>query len=375
MFKFKLCILLVFSLLAGSILSSCKKKNVTEEEKKSQEYDRSSFLINSADNLILPAYGELKKSVDLLSIQVSMFNTQPTINNILLLRELWLKSYSSWQYCSIYEFGPAMEQNLRLSLNTFPVDTTQINSNISSGNYNLVTASNADARGFPSLDYLLFNSNQSDTDLVKAFALSAIRKKYISDVTLDIQNKVNTVYDSWKDSGGNYAATYKSNTGIDAGSSLGMLVNQLNFDFEILRNAKVGIPLGKKSLDTPFPEKVEGYYSGYSKELLIHHLTSLENVYLGRTSNGVNNSGLDDYLDFLNAQYSGTTLNFAISSAFSNAKTALQAIPDPLSQAISNNSSSVDNAYVKLQQLLVLLKADMPSSLGILITYQDNDGD
>jgi len=39
------------------------------------------------------------------------------------------------------------------------------------------------------------------------------------------------------------------------------------------------------------------------------------------------------------------------------------------------NPSVVDAAYVELQKQVVLFKTDMPSSLGVLITYQDNDGD
>jgi hypothetical protein len=46
-----------------------------------------------------------------------------------------------------------------------------------------------------------------------------------------------------------------------------------------------------------------------------------------------------------------------------------------LANAVVNNSSPVNTAYLKIVQALVLLKTDMPSALGILITYQDNDGD
>ena len=42
---------------------------------------------------------------------------------------------------------------------------------------------------------------------------------------------------------------------------------------------------------------------------------------------------------------------------------------------IQTNKTQVDNAYEKLQQLVPLLKVDLTSALGVLITYADNDGD
>ncbi len=86
--------------------------------------------------------------------------------------------------------------------------------------------------------------------------------------------------------------------------------------------------------------------------------------------------GLDDYLVKVNAKYNNSDLlNDVIKSQFSLAITKLQALSDPLSTQISNNASSVTSVYTELQKLTVLLKTDMTSSLAILITYGDNDGD
>ncbi|MEM9022133.1 MAG: hypothetical protein AAGB22_00230, partial [Bacteroidota bacterium] len=53
----------------------------------------------------------------------------------------------------------------------------------------------------------------------------------------------------------------------------------------------------------------------------------------------------------------------------------LDALPDPLSGTIESSQGTVEQVYQEMQQLVVLFKVDMPSQLGILITYQDNDGD
>ena len=48
---------------------------------------------------------------------------------------------------------------------------------------------------------------------------------------------------------------------------------------------------------------------------------------------------------------------------------------DPLSSEIMNNKPAVNECYSKMQQLVPYTKVDMTSALGVLITYQDNDGD
>ena len=48
---------------------------------------------------------------------------------------------------------------------------------------------------------------------------------------------------------------------------------------------------------------------------------------------------------------------------------------DPLWQYVVENQSATYDVFAELQSLVVLWKVDMMSSLGVLITYQDNDND
>jgi uncharacterized protein len=123
------------------------------------------------------------------------------------------------------------------------------------------------------------------------------------------------------------------------------------------------------------PDKCESVFGARSMQYANETLKLIENVYLGRKLNGDNGLGFDDYLEHLKAEYNGGSLNEAINNQFSIAKNKLQALPDPLAQQVSTNAAAVDAAYMELVKLLVLLKTDMPSNLGVVITYQDGDGD
>ena len=53
----------------------------------------------------------------------------------------------------------------------------------------------------------------------------------------------------------------------------------------------------------------------------------------------------------------------------------VDAIDRPLEAWLVEEAGAADQLYTDLQQLVVYLKVDMTSSLGILISYQDTDGD
>lgn len=356
---------------------SCKK-NKDPEPTPESEFDRSAMLENMGNNVIIPAYQDLNNKSVLLDSAVTAFNAAPDLTGLVNLQNAYKEVCMAWQYVSTFEFGPAEQVSLRINTNTFPTDTTQIVANVSSGNYDLAAVTNIDAKGLPALDYLLFGLGADNAAILAKYltdANAANRKLYLQDVAAEIKTNVNAVYTGWIAGGGNYISTFKAAMGTDVGSSLGYMVNQLNFDFEVLKNYKIGIPLGKKTLGTPLPEKVEAYYAANSVELAVEHLKAIENIYLGRSRQGVDGSGIDDYLVHLKSQYNSGLLSDAIKTQLTLAKAKLQAVPDPLSQTILSNAPLVDAAYIEMQKQVVLFKTDMPSALGVLITYQDNDGD
>lgn len=361
------------ALILSTFFVECRpKKEKDPDEDPAAVFDKQGMLTNYADGLIIPSYSNFKTSLDSLVNVYTTFKTSGTLNDFQIVKQRFAVVYLKYQRCDLFEFGPAESEGIRNNLNIFPTDSIQINSNIAVGNYNLGLVANLDAKGLPALEFLLFGNNASEASIHALFSNSN-RKQYVSDLLAEMSTKVNNVVSSWNSS---YRTTFINSLGTDIGSSIGYMVNQLNFQLDYLKNAKVGIPLGKKSLNVPVPTACEGYYSNtlsitYAKETL----NLIESAYLGRGVNGSNGKGFDDYLVHLDAKYNGGSLNDAINSQFSIAKTKLAAVPDPLSTQVTTNAAVVDAAYIELVKLLVLLKTDMPSSLGVVITYQDGDGD
>jgi predicted lipoprotein len=354
------------------------KKDKEEDTCPDSSFDKAAMLSNFNDNLILPAYAELKNTTDSLAILTNNFLDSTSPASLLELQLQFLKAYEKFQNVSVYEFGPADQQVFRSNLNTFPCDTAQINSKIAAADYFLDAATDIDAKGFPAIDFLIYGSNGNAATILNRFTLAANSdeaRNYLIALVNDIKIKTDLVVSSWSPSGANYSATFTGNTGSNVGSSIGILVNQLSFDLEILKNAKIGIPAGKKSMGTPLPNKVEAFYSKESLKLAIKNLESIENLYLGKSLQGIDDIGFDDYVTHLNVQHPSGALNDVIKNKFISSRTALASIPNPLNESVVNAPTQVNTAYLELQQLIVLLKVDMTSALGVLITYQDNDGD
>lgn len=365
------------SALTLVVFAYCKKKDTeTPGADDGVVFDKPAMLANYADSVIIPNLQAAKVNIDALVSSFENFSQNKTVVNLQDLRLKYIEAAVSFQYISTFEFGPSETEIVRSNFNTFPTDTTEINSNITTGNYNLGAVSNLDAKGFPAIDFLLYGKNLSDNSLIDLFTSSskaAERTAYVKNCLQEIQSKLNTVVANWKNS---YRDVFISSTGAQIGSSLGLLVNQLNFEVDALKNGKIGIPLGKKSLEVLLPEKCEAYYANtISVKLAKACLFNIENVYLGRSRNGVNGLGLDDYLIALNATHATGSLNDAINAQFATAKQKLSLVSEPLTDALVNNTAAVNAAYTEIVKLLVLLKTDTPSALGIVITYQDGDGD
>ncbi|NBC83267.1 MAG: hypothetical protein GVY19_07780 [Bacteroidetes bacterium] len=357
-------------------ITSCEDE---ETNTGSNEFDRSTMLANYAHNIIIPNYATLNNAVDSLNKAINNFTSSPDTVKLQQLREAWYNVAMNWQHCSTFEFGPASDVLLRASMNTFPTNVDQINDNISWGSYNLETAGNIDAIGLPALDYLINGVGEDDESIVSMYMnndQSENRKQYLADLAAQMQSKVSAVYNDWVTDGGNYQKMFIASDGMDIGSSVGLLVNELNFDFEIIKNAKIGIPLGEKTLGSPLPQHVEAFYHKQSVDFAVEHIKAIDNIFNGRSRAGIDSTGLDDNLNALDAKHSsGIPLAEAINNQFDDCISAVESIPDPLSEAVENNSTVVDAAHTELKKQVVLLKTDLPSTLSVLITYQDNDGD
>lgn len=356
-------------------ISGCSDETGKEKE---VNFDQQAMLTNIGQQIIFPNYANFRAKTNALQAAVTTFATQPTIESLTTARAAHKEAYLAWQYVTLYEFGPAESLALRNNVNTFPTRHTTIESKIASGDWDLESFTSVDQKGLPALDYLLFaGADVNETlETYTTAEHAGNRMRYLQDVTTDLNQLAEAVYKGWNPQQDNYLGTFSTTTGNSAGSPLSLFVNQFNEGYEMIKNKKLGLPLGIRSIQNePIPGAVEAYYSGISLELMEANLRSVEASFKGEV-NGTDGPGLADYLDAIyQAGNIQDDLSSDILAQLNKAQQAVGSINNPLSEAVVNDAQTARQAYEELQDLVVLIKTDMPSALGVLISYIDNDGD
>ena len=388
---------LIYFFSALLIIQSCKKSGCTDPEALNynidaqkddnsclyEDYDKLSLLTNLADNYIIPSLDAYKSKIVTLNIHVDSFITNPSISNLTLIRTNWEDALLNWQDIGFLDFGPSEYILLRKQTNTFPIDTTELNNSITLADWNLGYVSSYDSKGLQALDYLLFKPGHTDNELITYFQNNENARNYLKALTEDLNQNINYVTNEWityrEDFINDFEVTTSNLSTNSQGSSISNIINALCLHYEFyVRRGKVGLPLGVFNgfSQLELPELVECYYSGKSTQNLVRSVNSLRKYVTGSSYlNNDNGLGLDDYMDFVNAEQNSKQLSTVIDNKFLTILEELNNINGPLSEEIINNKSQITQTYQELQQLVPYMKVDMTSALGVLITYQDNDGD
>ena len=120
------------------------------------------------------------------------------------------------------------------------------------------------------------------------------------------------------------------------------------------------------------PEYLEARNSAISFDLLRQSVLALKQYYNGNAfviaSEGV---GFDDYLIHLER----SELNETINGNFDAILAKIDSFSGSMEDEMTANSQGLDELYTRMQGQVVSIKTDMTSAFGVLITYQDNDGD
>jgi predicted lipoprotein len=373
--KFSKLLLLSFVALTF-VLSSCKDDEMTGGDPCTSNFNQKAMFENVADNLILPQMKDFQGSVDDLHLAVTTFIDAANTENYEVLLAALTDSWTQWQSVAQYSFGPAEEVFLRNSLNNFPLNITEMQTKIMDGNTDFSSPDDFD-KGFPALDYLFIGIKEtiftpSVVDFYSSSEDDEPYKNYARAVIEDIKTRTDAVVNKWE---GAYRDEFVNNTGTAAGTSLSLIINGLNQNYELIKREKLGVPSGVLTLGFSNPDKVEAPGLAISKELALEALKASKSLYLGMSVSDADGLGLDDYLTEVNALKSEEKLDDLIQNQFEVAIRSIENLELTLQEEARDNQENVENAYAEVTKNLVNLKTDLPSVLCVSITYIDNPSD
>jgi predicted lipoprotein len=367
--------------LLSVVLSACSGGG-SEPSPSDNGKDREAILTHWVDNIIVPSYANFKTKFDVMSAKSAAFTTSPGNNSLAEFRTAWTDAYLEWQKVELFEFGPADRQTLRNFFNIYPADVAGITSNINDPSAALDVPASYPRQGFPALDYLLFGVGADDASVIAYYTDSTDGTKrlaYITKIVTRMNSLLTTVIAEWN---GVYRETFISKTGLDIGSSFGLVVNAYVLHFErYIRSGKIGIPSGATiaSAGVPHPETVEAYYKrDISRQLAINANQAVADFFVGKNiTTGEAGPSFTSYLDALEAKdaSTGTALSTIINTQFSTIAASLNTLSPNLYNQVQTNNQAMIDTFAAMQKQVRLLKVDMTSAMSITITYTDNDGD
>ena len=379
------------------ICISCQKKGCTDptainystEAQKDnnsceyQDFDKFNLLKNLSDNYITPSLSAYNDKINTLNNDILSFTSNPSINGLSTVRNSWEEAILNWQDIAFLDFGPFEYILLRSQTNIFPIDTTELQNSIISGTWNFQNSTFNDSKGLQALDYLLFKPGYTDTDLINYFQSDTNATNYLKSISEDLLININYVAEQWDLQKGDFINDFETTSNgyssNSQGSSISNIINALCLHYEFyVRRGKVGLPIGVFNgfSQQELPHLVECYYSGKSFQNAIRSISSIRKFINGSSYTANDNGlGLDDYMNFVNAELNSQQLSTVIDNQIVTILYELDNYNNSLSDEIMTNKTDLSVSYGELQRLVPYIKVDMTSALGVLITYQDNDGD
>lgn len=298
-------------------------------------------------------YGDLAENTSTLYDQVVALQTDDaTQDELEACRTTWKQARRVWEQSEAFLFGPVSTENIDPRIDTWPVNFTDLEAQLSSGEEfteayidNLEDA----LKGFHPIEYLIFgeDGNKSANDL------SDRDLEYLNGLALNLKTLTAELGSSWDSSNsGSYYFTFQN-----AGTGSNVYTTQL-LALEELVNAMAGIcdEVANAKIDEVYqaqdPTLEESPFSQNSITDFTSNIKGVENVYLGKyTTDG---KGLEDLVRAYNLQLDGD-----IKLKISTAITALNNVTDPFGEAISTQSIQVQNAIDAINDLKTILEGDL----------------
>ncbi|WP_436514789.1 imelysin family protein [Ekhidna sp. To15] len=359
----------------SAFMISCSEDEPGES---GDSFDREAMLQNWADNIIVPGYASYVSELTTLETTIEAFTNSPSIATLEDARSAWLSANIAWQKVAMFEIGKAEELSLINYTNIYPTNTEDLIKTIESESYDLTSVNRQDEQGFPAIEYLIYEIKDSDQAIVDLYlqeTASQPYKAYLNDLSDRLLTLTQAVLSDWKNG---YREIFIANAGSGSTSSVNKLVNDYIFYYEKhLRAGKIGIPAGVFSAEIQ-PEKVEGFYSGKSKELFLTGLKAMQDFFNGKSSDSnlaVEGEGLKTYLDFVNDVSDAENLSELINAQFEEARDQAQLLEEDFSMQVASDNSQMLKTYDELQKNVVNLKVDMLQALNIRVDFVDADGD
>ena len=347
---------------------------------KSQEdtFTRRDMLENIANSIILPIHLEFLNETTAFQEAAYRFRDDPSLETLMQLQQAWRSTSFVWEKVSVFQLGQkTLVYHSQVDNGTLvaidAIDEVLAGSDVIDAAY--VAGSGSNVKGLRTLEYLLFVADQDNESVLARYTTDpyAERRMQYLVATVDVLNLTALdIWNIWSPDGDDYITEFiESDDGSSIQESISMMTNMMLYSLEFVVQMNIGIALGG-NLGRVDPAFVNAPYSGYSLEQMRSIMETIQQTFTGDGVIDGNHIGFDDYLDFLGATHDDQTLSSAIIAQLGVFIDMLSSLDH---DALIQDPSLIQPLYQQGVPLIVLMKTEMASWMGITITFTDNDSD
>lgn len=228
---------------------------------------------------IQPLYRELAQRSQQLTQTSTEFCKTLNLAEFQKLREAWGETLLAWQRTDLLLFGPSIAEQLDFQINFSPPKKQIIKSLLDRDqpiSVETVAAAGVGAQGLSSLEYILFDREQSIEQLLAAFKTpqGSIRCSYVQAVSTLLEQKITQLQHAWFN--GDSTKLFASNQEM-----IDLLIGKSYQTLEKINLKKIKIPFGimdEKQL--PHPYELEAWRSGYSFKTIQANIEGISQVFI-----------------------------------------------------------------------------------------------
>lgn len=344
--------------------------------------DRKQVLQDLAVNVVVATYQDVASETRQLSTAVSVLRQLQTADSLRAAQLAYRTARASQKMTEAFYFGPASDISVSAgAIDAWPTDAAKLTALLASSSPvtpSAVAVLGASQRGFPALEFLLFDSRVSDTEVLARFqnASDGARRLELSEsLAGDLAELTQRVSDAFSKPDG-YGFEL-ANAGIGAktlpsqSEGVDKIVTGLVYVSELMQMKKLADPLGVDNTKTHgiSPTYEEGPRSDSSLADLQADLDGIKAIYTGQHGARMG-KGLGDAVRDMNP---GADQRFM--QALDAAYAALAGIPPPFRTALLTNPAPIMAMYSAVSRVQQSLMTDIASSLGASIGFGFSDSD
>ena len=350
------------ALSAGAFAAAMASFSACEDTSSSADEELLQSLIPA---VVLPGLDRFAADASALATAASAYCAAPEDSELGDVQDAWSTARTSWKRLEVLAFGPyaAYPDRFGPNIDSYPVRTDTLDAYFATSEGLTaadVAAAGSTRRGLPPIEYALFAADPSDPAVCR----------YVTAATEDLVNLANGYALAWAPEGGGFATAMLSPSDdfVNPHAAVSEFVNRMGFTIENLRRDKLGAPLGDGggSVDAG---AVESRFSGRSLQDARDAVGSVDAFFEG--GDGPDDQGM---VDQLNARGRADVIA-AFRAAREESLQALDAVPEPLADALVSDPASVEAAIAALGVLQRVIQVDIAGALNSTMTFNDADGD